>query len=99
MMTPKFDIERFGMLFKESPRHADVVIIEGCGTAKAMKRAKRILEQVPDPKIIVAVGACACSGGIFFAKRPMEADIYVPGCPPKPDAIMDGIRKAMEIKK
>jgi membrane-bound hydrogenase subunit mbhJ len=96
MMTPRFDVERFGMLFKDSPRHADIVILEGCGTEKAIKRAKRVLEQVPDPKIIVAIGACACSGGIFFAKRPIEADIYVQGCPPKPEAILEGVNKAIK---
>jgi len=98
-MTPRFDIERFGMVFKQSPRHADIVIVEGCGTEKAITRARRVLEQVPEPKAIVAIGACACSGGIFFAKRPIDADIYVPGCPPKPDAIISGIKKALRLKR
>jgi Ni,Fe-hydrogenase III small subunit len=97
-MTPVYDVERWGIKFVKSPRHADVVLVTGCGTDKAFKRSQRVLDQIPDDKVIVAVGTCACSGGIFKQghKPPMKADIYVAGCPPKPDAMIKGIMEGVE---
>lgn len=97
LMTPRFDAERWGVRFVKSPRHADVVLLTGCGTERALKRSKRVLDQIPEDKVVVAVGACACSGGIFKQghKPPLKADIYVAGCPPKPEAMLEGIMEAV----
>lgn len=97
LVTPRFDVERWGIKFVKSPRHADVVLVTGCGTEKAMKRSLRVLEQIPEDKVIVAVGACACSGGIFKTghRPPIKAAVRVAGCPPKPEAMVKGIMEAV----
>lgn len=98
-ITPAYDIERLGCLLKPSPRHADIILLTGCSTKKGYLRAKRVLEQVPEKKMVIALGACALGGGIFMTpeKRRFDADVYVPGCPPKEEAIIEGIRKAVKL--
>ena len=104
-LTPKFDVERFGILLEGSPRHADILVVTGPLTKQTAARVKRIYEQTPNPKVVVAVGTCAASGGIFrdsyHIDGPVEkiipVDVYVLGCPPRPQAIIDGIVKALEI--
>ena len=107
-LAPRFDIERFGMLLVGSIRHADVLLCTGAVSRQAAPRVKRIYEQMPKPAIVVAVGACACSQGIFKGSynmpKPLDeiipVDVYIPGCPPKPEAIIAGIVKTIEkIKK
>jgi NADH-quinone oxidoreductase B subunit len=103
-LTPKFDIERFGMTLVGSPRHADVLLVSGIVNRQSIERFKRVYDQVPKPKLVVAVGVCACSADMFrdsynFVKPLDEiipVDVYVPGCPPKPEAIISGIIKALE---
>jgi len=98
--APRYDIERLGMKLVKSPRHADIVILTGCGTEKAREKARRVFEQVPEPKVAVAIGACAINGGIFKCKGPrIEAQVKVPGCPPSPDEIIEGLRKAVKCLK
>jgi len=97
--SPLYDFERLGCLHKKSPRHADIVIITGCGSEKVSKRAERVLQQVPDPKVVVAIGACALNGGVFKGKHRFKADICVPGCPPRPAAILKGVKEAVELVK
>lgn len=102
-LGPKYDFERFGCKLVGSPRHADVLIITGTITKKSKERFVRIYNQTPEPKVVVAIGACPLSGGVFAGSEqvdpPIEknakVDIYVPGCPPKPEAIIDGIKKAL----
>ncbi len=102
-LTPRFDIERFGALLKGSPRHADVMVVSGSVPRKIRDRLKRIYEQMPDPKFVVAVGSCAMSGGVFQdcynvmegVDKIIPVDAYVPGCPPKPEAILDGVVKLL----
>ena len=103
-LTPKFDIERFGMVLCGSPRHADVLLVSGIVNRQSIAQFKRAYDQVPKPKLVVAVGVCACTANMFrdsynFVK-PMDeiipVDVYVPGCPPKPEAIIAGIIKALE---
>jgi len=104
-LTPKFDVERLGILLEGSPRHADILVVTGPLTKQTSARVKRIYEQTPNPKVVVAVGTCAASGGIFrnsyHIDGPVEkiipVDVYVLGCPPRPQAIIDGIIKALEI--
>jgi len=102
-LTPRFDVERLGILEKATPRHADVLVCTGPVTRQARDRLLRIYEQVPEPKWVVAIGSCACSGGIFRGcyhtlggiDQVIPVDMYVPGCPCKPEAIIDGLVKLL----
>ena len=102
-LTPRFDLERFGVLLKATPRHADVIICTGPVTRQIKDRILRIYEQVPDPKFVVAVGACALSGCVYRGAynimggidQVIPVDAYVPGCPARPDAILDGVVKLL----
>ncbi len=98
-LTPRYDLERFGVRLEGSPRHADVLICTGAVTRQARDSLLRIYEQMPEPKFVVAVGACALSGGVFQGcynvldgiDKVIPVDVYIPGCPPRPQAIIDGI--------
>jgi NADH-quinone oxidoreductase B subunit len=107
LLTPRYDVERFGILLEPSPRHADVLLVTGVVTRQVLDRLKRIYEQMPNPKFVVAIGACACSGGVFEGNynvvggvdKIIPVDVYIPGCAPKPEAIIDGIVKLLNAKK
>ena len=102
-LTPRFDVERFGLVLKGTPRHADVLVCTGPVTRQMHERLRRIHDQMPEPKLVVAIGTCACSGGVFDgcycvdggvdAAVPVSA--YVPGCPARPEAIIDGVVKLL----
>ncbi|MGD0782982.1 MAG: NADH-quinone oxidoreductase subunit B family protein [Candidatus Aminicenantales bacterium] len=102
-LTPRFDVERFGVLLKATPRHADVLISTGPVTRQLRDRIIRIYEQTPDPKFVIAVGACAMSGCVYRGAynimggldQVIPVDVYVPGCPARPDAILDGVVKLL----
>ena len=102
-LTPRFDVERFGVLLKATPRHADVIIASGPVTRQIKDRIIRIYEQTPDPKFVIAVGACAMSGCVYRGAynimggidQVIPVDVYVPGCPARPDAILDGVVKLL----
>ena len=102
-LTPRFDIERFGVLLKATPRHADVIIASGPVTRQIRDRIIRIYDQVPDPKFVIAVGACAMSGCVYRGAynimggidQVIPVNVYVPGCPARPDAILDGVVKLL----
>jgi NADH-quinone oxidoreductase B subunit len=104
MLTPRYDVERFGIRLQGSPRHADILICTGPVTRQARDRLRRIYEQLPEPKFVVAVGSCAISGGVFkgcynvvgHVDEVIPVDVYVPGCPPRPEAIIDGIIKLLK---
>jgi NADH-quinone oxidoreductase B subunit len=103
VLTPVYDVERFGILLKGTPRHADVLVCSGPVTHQIKDRLIRIYEQMPEPKFVVAVGTCACSGGVFKGCYNVEAGIdevipvsvYIPGCPASPKAIIDGVVKLL----
>jgi NADH-quinone oxidoreductase B subunit len=103
-LAPRFDLERFGIQLKASPRHADVILCSGPVTKQVKDRLKRIYEQMPEPKFIVAVGTCAISGGVFDGCYCVDGGIdttipvaaYIPGCPVRPEAIIDGVVKLLE---
>jgi NADH-quinone oxidoreductase B subunit len=98
-LTPRFDVERFGVLLKGSPRHADILIVTGAITGQVKDRLKRVYEQMPEPKFVVAVGTCCISGGVYRGAYNVEhgldtvipVDAYVYGCPPKPEAIIKAV--------
>lgn len=102
-LTPKYDIERFGMISKELPRHADILLIEGPMTTKLKQRVLDIYHQTPNPKVVVAVGSCPLSNGVYQGcynvNGPLDkfipVDVYIPGCPPKPEALIHGIVQAL----
>jgi len=102
-LTPRFDVERLGVTLVGSIRHADALIITGGVTWKALPRLKRLYRQISRPGLVVAVGACACSEGIFRdgynmagpLDKIIPVDVYIPGCPPKPEAIILGLKKAL----
>jgi Ni,Fe-hydrogenase III small subunit len=99
-----YDIERFGVHFVASPRHADVLLVTGVGSRNMESALRRTYDATPDPKVVVAVGACASSGGIFgdtYATSGgigniVPVDVYVPGCPPRPEALLYGLLLAVD---
>jgi len=103
-LTPRYDAERFGVKLVGSPRHADILLVTGPVTNQSLERVKLVYEQTPDPKIVIAVGACPTGGSVFyespFTNAPLDkhipVDVYVPGCPPRPEAILYGVVLALE---
>jgi Ni,Fe-hydrogenase III small subunit len=109
LFTPRFDIERFGMQLVGSPRHADVLLVTGSLNAKAAPLVRRVYEQTAKPCVVVAIGECSLGQGMFKdlanynTPGPVDSvipvDIYIPGCPPKPEAMIAGILKLLEKLK
>ncbi len=106
--NPVFDLERFGIHFVASPRHADLLLVTGPVTRNMEIAVRRTYEATPEPRVVVAVGACGCSGGIFgegtYASlggvdRVLPVDVYIPGCPPRPHAILNGLLVAMGVRE
>jgi len=104
-LMPRFDIERFGILVKGSPRHADILIVTGHVTLKQASRLRRVWEQIPEPKYVIAMGACGASAGAFHGlyhvmdtvEQVIPVDIYVAGCPPRPDEIINGVVACLNL--
>ncbi|MCQ5337453.1 MAG: NADH-quinone oxidoreductase subunit B family protein [Candidatus Methanomethylicia archaeon] len=103
-ITPRYDVERFGILLKGTPRQADILGVTGPITMQVAHRVLRVYKQMPEPKFVVAIGTCAVSGGAFKdgysvyggVDTILPVDVYIPGCPPKPEAIINGIVKLIE---
>jgi ech hydrogenase subunit C len=106
-LTPLYDIERFGIINVGNPMHSDLLLVTGTVNHRNKKVLLNLYDQMPGPKIVVAVGACALSGGIFREAynvlggidKVLPVDVYVPGCPAKPEAIIDGVVMALENLK
>jgi len=104
-LTPLYDVERFGIINTGNPKHADLLMVTGGINYRNMHALKNLYEQMLDPKIVMAIGACANSGGVFKdaynilggADKVIPVDVYVPGCPPKPEAIIDGVVEALGL--
>lgn len=103
-LTPRYDLERIGVQLQGSPRHADILICTGPVTRQARERLLRVYEQMPNPKFVVAVGSCSISGGVFHGcynvmggvDEVIPVNAFVPGCPPRPEAIIDGVIKLLQ---
>ena len=109
-LTPLYDVERFGVVNTGTPKHADILLITGSVNERNIDIIENLYRQMPDPKVVVAVGACACSGGIFARAyniqggidKVLPVDVYVPGCAARPESIIDGVVKgigALEMKR
>jgi membrane-bound hydrogenase subunit mbhJ len=103
MLSPHYDPERYGIKLTPSIRHADILVVTGAVNRKSAVRLKRLYEQMAEPKFIVAIGACAISGGVFAksynafagADKVVPVSANIPGCPPRPEAILDGVTKVL----
>jgi membrane-bound hydrogenase subunit mbhJ len=104
-LTPRYDVEQLGIRLEGSPWHADVLCVSGPVTRTTRPALETIYAQVPEPKVVVAIGSCPASCNVFAGSPTMEGpldeivpvDVYVPGCPPRPDAIIEGIAQAVAI--
>jgi NADH-quinone oxidoreductase subunit B len=98
-----YDLDRFGVIFRGSPRQADVVIVAGTITKKMAPIVRRVYDQMPEPRYVIAMGSCASTGNIYNTYSTVQGaaaflpvDVYIPGCPPRPEAFMEGIIKLQE---
>ncbi len=104
-LTPRFDVERFGILKKATPRHADILAVTGPVTRHTKERLERIHEQMPEPKAVIGIGSCPTTCNLYDkcynTVGPLDEVIptasFVPGCPPKPEAIIDGVVKTLDL--
>jgi membrane-bound hydrogenase subunit mbhJ len=102
-LTPRYDLERFGIQLIGSPRHADALLVTGNMTLKNIPRVKRVYDQMAKPGVVIAIGTCALGHGVFSGSyvipydvdEVLPVDIYIPGCPPKPEGIMAGVVKLL----
>jgi ech hydrogenase subunit C len=98
-LTPLYDVERFGVINTGNPKHADILLITGSVNERNVDIVRNLYRQMAEPKVVVAVGACACSGGIFARAynvrggidQVIPVDVYVPGCAARPESIIDGV--------
>jgi NADH-quinone oxidoreductase subunit B len=102
--APRYDLDRFGTIFRATPRQADVMIVAGWVSVKMASYIKRLYDQMPEPKYVIAMGGCACAGGPYRdsvtivkgVDRFIPVDVYVYGCPPRPENLINGIMKLQE---
>jgi ech hydrogenase subunit C len=104
-LTPIYDVERFGVVNTGNPKHADILLITGSVNEQNKDVVRNLYDQMPDPKVVVAAGACAMSGGVFQDSynvlggidKVIPVDVYVPGCAVRPEAIIDGVVQSLGI--
>jgi NADH-quinone oxidoreductase B subunit len=104
-LTPLYDLERFGILHVGNPKHADVLVVTGSVNHRNARVLKNVYDQMPEPKVVVAMGVCASTGGIFAdgynvlggVDKVIPVDVFVPGCPARPEAMIDGVLKGAQI--
>lgn len=104
-LTPMYDVERFGIINTGNPKHADVFLVTGAVNEQNKDVVRQIYDQMPEPKVVVAVGICACTAGVFSdcynvmggVDQVIPVDCYVPGCAARPEAIIDGVVKGLGV--
>ena len=104
-LSPKYDLERFGVINTGNPKQSDIFLVTGPVTFRSRERIVELYTQIPEPKVVVAVGSCACTGGVFRDMYNVEngidtyipVDVYIPGCATSPELIIDGVVKGLEI--
>jgi ech hydrogenase subunit C len=104
-LTPMYDLERFGIINTGNPKHADILLVTGSVNGESADVLRNLYDQMPHPKAVVAIGACALSGGIFHnaynvhggVDKVIPVDVYVPGCAARPENIIDGVVKALDV--
>lgn len=104
-LTPLYDVERFGIINTGDPKQADILLITGAVNDQNKNVVKQLYEQMPEPKVVVSVGICACSGGVFRdcynilggVDTVIPVDVYVPGCAARPESIIDGVVKGLTV--
>ncbi|MFC1501937.1 NADH-quinone oxidoreductase subunit B family protein [bacterium] len=105
VLTPYYDAERFGIKLVGTPRYADALLVSGPVTRQVLPALKNLYDSVPDPKLVFAIGSCAAGGGIWYdtynvlggVDKVIPVDFYIPGCPPRPEAILHGIAVALGL--
>lgn len=104
-LSPKYDLERFGVINSGNPKQSDIFLVTGPVTLRSRERVVELYTQMPEPKVVVAVGTCTCTGGVFRGMYNVEdgldryipVDVYIPGCAASPELIIDGVAKGLEI--
>ncbi len=104
-LAPKFDIERFGAINKGNPKQSDILLVTGPVTKRASQKLVDVYSMMPEPKVVIAVGSCTCTGGVFRemyntyagVDRYIPVDVYVGGCAARPEQIIDGVVQALAI--
>jgi Ni,Fe-hydrogenase III small subunit len=107
LLGPVYDIQRLGIDIVASPRHADLLLVTGSVTRHQEQAARRTYEAMPEPRLVVAVGACACGGGVLQGSyctaggvsNVLPVDVFIPGCPPRPQALIQGLLVALERRE
>ncbi len=105
VITPFYDAERFGIKLAGSPRHADIMLVTGPVTRQALPSLQRAYAAIPDPKLVIVVGSCGCGGNLWFdtynvtggVDKVIPVNYYIPGCPPRPEAILYGVAVALGL--
>jgi ech hydrogenase subunit C len=103
-LTPKFDVERFGIVNIGDPKQADVLLVTGPANRRNQRVLRNLYEQMPEPKLVIAVGTCACTGGVFHncpnvlggVDKVVPVDVYIPGCAVRPEQIIDAVVLALD---
>lgn len=104
-LAPKYDVERFGMINTGNPKHADILLVTGPVTNRSRERLVELYLQMPEPKVVIAIGSCTCTGGVFRhmynvqngVDRFIPVDVYVAGCSPRPEQMLEGVVAALDI--
>ena len=107
LVGSRWDMERFGMIITGTPRHADVLFIAGYQTHKSIQRAVRVYEQMAEPRVVIALGSCTMSGGMYWdsyntikrLKDYLPVTMFIPGCPPRPEAVFEACEKIFQHVK
>jgi Ni,Fe-hydrogenase III small subunit len=104
-LSPKYDLERFGVINTGNPKQSDIFLVTGPVTKRSRERVVELYTQMPEPKVVIAVGSCTCTGGVFRGMYNVEdgldryipVDVYIPGCAASPELIIDGVVKGLEV--